>query len=439
MCPQSSISGNRLPEENLRLKSAIEELSILNDIATAISSTQSLESVTNLIVKKCVRHLKAQQGAIQLFDEKSRDGQFHTMIRVKDSHFNKDELRFDAKLTAWMMENKKPLLLNEFKEQSDIQPEGNLHVSISSLLSVPMLAKGRMIGVISLYNKQSADGFSEADKRLLSIIAAQSANVIENTRLLEEEKTLFRIQQELSVASEIQRNLLPHQLPAVNGFDLYAINIPALEVGGDYYDLVRLSESRTAMALGDVSGKGLPAALLMANLQATLRSQLLFCNSPKECVRSANRLLFRSTDPSKFASLFFGILDSSDNTFRYCNAGHNIPVLIQDDEIVLLKEGGVLLGCIEDAVYDEGKVELSKGATLVVYSDGVTEALNSLFIEYGEKRLTRLVSERLELTSEELAREIIRDVNAFSLGMPQNDDITLLVVKRDRQAGEPAV
>jgi len=173
----------RLIEENVRLKSSVEELSILNDIATAIASTQSLNQITNLIVNKCVKNLKSEQGSIQLIDEKDFINPFHTMIRIRDSHI--DPLRFDHQLSELMLTKKKPLIINEFKHEEKIGLQEDSLLKIRSLLSVPMIIKGKMIGILSLFNKESAEGFSDSDQRLLSIIAAQSANVIENSRLFE--------------------------------------------------------------------------------------------------------------------------------------------------------------------------------------------------------------------------------------------------------------
>ena len=203
-----------------------------------------------------------------------------------------------------------------------------------------MIIKGKMIGILSLFNKESADGFNESDQRLLSIIAGQSANVIENSRLFDEEKKLIQIQEEIRVARDIQQNLLPKAIPSINGYDIYAINIPAREVGGDYYDFIKVSENKTAIAVGDVSGKGLPEAIIMANLQATLRGQLLFCECAEDCIKRANNLLFKSTDTSKFVTLFFGILDTEINTLTYCNAGHN-PLFILNGKISKLDKGGL--------------------------------------------------------------------------------------------------
>jgi phosphoserine phosphatase RsbU/P len=431
MCPKSPKEEEQLSKENLRLKSAVEELSILNDIATAIASTQSLDQITNLIVKKCVKHLKSEQGSIQLVDEKDFVNPFHTMIRVKDSQRGMQPLRFDQQISDWMLANKKPMIRNEFKQEEKISLQGDSILKIRSMLSVPMIIKGRMIGILTLFNKESAEGFTEADQRLLTIIAGQSANVIENSRLFEEEKKLMQIQQEIQVASEIQKNLLPQEIPSIEGYDIYAVNIPAREVGGDYYDFIKISETKTAIALGDVSGKGLPASMLMANLQATLRGQLLFCNCAKDCVKRANSMLFRSTDTSKFVTLFFGILDVEQHTLTYCNAGHNEPIFIQNDNKNKLDKGGMLLSIFEQIDYDEEEILFDKGSTLVVFTDGITEAMNEQQEEYGDARLEKLIENNPTVTSQELVTKILSDVQNFSFGVPQFDDITLMVIKRN--------
>jgi len=431
MCPKSPKEEEQLNKENLRLKSAVEELSILNDIATAVASTQSLDQITNLIVKKCVKHLKSEQGSIQLVDEKDFVNPFHTMIRVQDSQRDIQPLRFNQQISNLILSNKKPILINEFHHDEKIFLQNSAEIKIRSLLSVPMIIKGKMIGILSLFNKESESGFTETDQRLLSIIATQSANVIENSRLFEEEKKLMQIQQEIQVASEIQKNLLPKEIPLIEGYDIYAVNIPAREVGGDYYDFIKISETKTAIALGDVSGKGLPASMLMANLQATLRGQLLFCNCAKDCIKRANYMLYKSTDTSKFVTLFFGILDTEKHTLTYCNAGHNEPVFLQRDKKNKLDKGGMLLSVFEQIEYEEEEILFSKGSTLVVFSDGITEAMNESNEEFGEERLYNLIERRVALSSQQLAMEILSDVKNYSAGVPQFDDITLMIIKRN--------
>ena len=431
MWSKSYEEEDQVNKENLRLKSAVEELSILNDLATAIASTQSLNEITNLIVKKCVKHLKSEQGSIQLVDEKDFVNPFHTMIRVMDSQKDVIPLRFDQHIANWMLSDKKPILINEFKSEEKISLQGEFDLKIKSLLSVPMIIKGKMIGILSLFNKVEENGFNENDKRLLSIIAAQSANVIENSRLFEEEKKLVQIQQELQVAKEIQKNLLPKEIPKIDGYDIFALNMPAVEVGGDYYDFIKISDTKTAFALGDVSGKGLPAAMLMANLQATLRGQLLFCNCAKDCIKRANNMLFKSTDTSKFVTLFFGILDTEKHTLTYCNAGHNEPIYFQQEQKVKLDKGGMLLSCFEDTEYDEEEMFFEKGSTLVVFTDGITEAMNIEKEEFSEERLENILVNNLDKTSKLITESILNEVHLHVGNNPQSDDITIMIIKRD--------
>ena len=201
-----------------------------------------------------------------------------------------------------------------------------------SCLSVPLLSKGRMIGLLSVFNKKAEEGFNQDDQRLLSIIATQSAQVIENARLLEEEKALLQIQDELRLAYEIQTQLLPTTNPRINGYDIAGKAIPAKEVGGDYFDFITIDDDRIAFCLGDVSGKGMPAALLMATLQAAVRTQTMLNTPVDDCLIRMNKLLFRSTAAEKFATLFYAVLDTRTHEIRYSNAGHQYPFLFSGGE-----------------------------------------------------------------------------------------------------------
>lgn len=431
MFPETQKEEDRLSIENLRLKSAVEELSILNEIATAIASTQSLDQITKLIVKKCVKHLKAEQGAIQLVDVKDLVNPLHTMIRIHDKT-NDNTLRFNKIISDLIIAKRKPLRINEFNSREVIELSDQSGIRMKSLLSVPMIIKGKMIGILSLFNKESNEGFTEGDQKLLSIIASQSAHVIENSRLFDEEKKLLQIQQELQVARDIQKNLLPKEIPQINGYDIYAVNIPAREVGGDYYDFIKISESKTAIALGDVSGKGLPAAMLMANLQATLRSQLMFCDCAKECIKRANNLLYKSTDVTKFVTLFFGILDSEKHSLTYCNAGHNNPIFLERDKKTELNKGGILLSCMENMNYDEEIIQFDKGSTLVVFSDGITEAMNEKEEEFGDERFTKTLLANRNESSQNIIENTLNAVHKHAGNATQSDDITALVVKRNK-------
>lgn len=236
---------------------------------------------------------------------------------------------------------------------------------------------------------------------------------------------------ELRLARDVQSSLLPLESPKVPGYDIAGRTIPAKTVGGDYFDFIPTGDGRLAIAVADVSGKGLPASLLMANLQATLRSQILLNPPPHECLARANRLLFRSTSPEKFATLFYGILDIQRNLLDFCNAGHTPPLLfLGHTPPRRLDTGGLILGILEDASYMHDNVELKPGNVLVICSDGVTEAISPEGEFYGEERLVDLIQRDQNLSAARLLDSIIADVDAFAAGSQHADDITLVVVKR---------
>ena len=422
---------HKLNDENRRLRAAVEELSILNDIATTISSTLTLEQIIDLIVQKCIKHLEVEQGAVMLLDEKEQQGEFKTMIRKANSTHEVLPFRLDTQLTGWMITHNKPLLINDLSSDDRISVGSGENIPFHSILSVPLSLKGKMIGSINLFNKKGEEGFTDADKRLLTIIAAQSAHVIENARLSEEEKILQLMKEEMRLAYKIQMDLLPSVAPEIEGYDIAGKSIPAKTVGGDYFDFIRITPSCMCVCLGDVSGKGIPAALLMSNLQATLRGQVLQDQTPQACVKKSNLLLFKSTDMDKFATLFYGVLNTETHEFHYCNAGHNYPFLIRaNGETLRLDVGGLVLGALEDFQFEESSIQFMQGDLLVIFSDGISEATNIRDEMFGEERLERLVAGKRGKTAVELIEAILEEVRDHAELTPQSDDMTLVVMKR---------
>ena len=422
----------KLEKENKRLQTSLQELSILNDIATAVSSTLSLNRIIELIVNKCIKHMGVEQSSIMLYDFNNAASPFHTIVRKADVSDFSRPYRFDEQLTGWMLKNQRTLVIDDFKNDTRFYTGNSEGLLINSLLCTPLIFKGKMIGVISVFNKKEGKKFNRDDQRLLSIIASQSAHVIESARLLEEEKQYMSIREELRMAKDIQVNLLPKEIPKIPGYDIKAINIPAREVGGDYYDFISISETRIGFCLGDVSGKGLPAAVLMGNLQATIRGQTLIDSPCRERISRANKLLFGSTDPSKFATLFYGILDFETHKICYCNAGHNYPYLFHNDSSYKrLDIGGILLGCIPDTPYDDTIIQIKPGDNLILYTDGFTEAFNKDEEEFGEERFGEILNNNHHDSSQNLVDKLIEAVRKHSEGEPQTDDMTIMIIKRE--------
>ncbi|NOY79155.1 MAG: SpoIIE family protein phosphatase [Calditrichaeota bacterium] len=421
-----------LEAQNQRLQSSIRELSILNDVALAIRSTLSLNEIIDLIVQKCVKHFQVEQAAVWLLKREAQTPAFQTMVRRADRSRFEKPYRLDAQLTGWMLKYRQPLLINDFSGDPRFNHTKAADFPVHSVLSVPLMVKGELIGLISLFNKKDGTGFSTGDQRLLSILATESAQVIENSRLHEEAQELQRLQEELRTAARIQENLLPKQAPEISGYDLAAVNLPARTVSGDYFDFIPLGDSRLAFCLGDVSGKGMPAALLMANLQATLRSQLLMGLSPADCLRNTNFLLWKNTTSEKFATLFLGILDFEKHRLTYSNAGHDAPFWVRGAQIKRLQAGGIVAGFMESANYEQDAVGFAPEDVLVLYSDGVTETKNGRGEEFGEERLQETIVSLQTGTAAEILEGILANVRSFREVQEQSDDVTLVVVKRER-------
>jgi sigma-B regulation protein RsbU (phosphoserine phosphatase) len=420
--------ANNLEDENRRLKRAVEELSILNEIASAISSTMEVEEITKLILSKCIDRIDVEQGTITLLKESVTDP-FKTFVRVEDSPVKGVPYRLGVSLAGWMLKNQKPLLTNDLVSDPRFKGVDRQEAKIRSMLCVPLKVKNEMIGLISLFNKKKG-AFTPDDQRLLAIIAMQSAQVIENARLYEEEKRLQQMEEDLRTARNIQRSLLPKQNPSLPNVDIVGLNLQAREVGGDYYDFMSLDEDRLGIVIADVSGKGMPAALLMANVQATLRAQTSQDHSPKECVARSNSLLCKSVERGQFVSLFCAVLNVKDRSFTYANAGHCYPLIFdRKGEFRELEKGGLVLGVVDGYPYEEESIVVQPGELVILYTDGITEAFNERNEQFEEERLVKVVQENLHLDASEISEQIVNRVIAFSEGAPQSDDLTLVVMK----------
>lgn len=420
---------DQLKKENQNLHLAVNELMILNDLATAISSVQDVDDIIEQIVIKCIKHLNVEEGTVSLLDRSGDKQTFHTMIRHNDTSATRLPYRMDAGLKGWMLKQRKSFLSNDIEADDRFRFLSDESYPFTSILCVPLIVKGDLIGYLAVFNKKTGL-FSEDDKRLLSIISSQSAQIIENARLLEEEKHLLSLREELKMAHKIQNKLLPDSVPGLSGFDIEAINIPAKTVGGDYYDFIKKNEEQLAFCIGDITGKGMPAAMLMANLQATIRSQILVSDDYSLFMKRTNTLLYNSTEPTKFATLFFGILDAGLSQLTYVNAGHDHPYLIRkNNKSVELEATGLLLAVIEDAEYEVKQMSLLPGDVLLFFTDGITEAMNNQKQEYGLERLRDLAKSLSDQSAENIAANILRDVNSHASGAEQSDDITLIIVK----------
>lgn len=260
-------------------------------------------------------------------------------------------------------------------------------------------------------------------------MAADLKTQMEVVRLTTAEKE--RVQKELEIAKGIQQSFLPEFPPEIDGFDLAALNTPALEVGGDFFDFIPVSLNKWGLVIADVSGKGIPAALFMALSRTMIRANAADRPTAAEAISRANNMISEEDRANMFVTLFYGVLDPVRKTLTYINAGHNPPLILGKNagDVIMLAAKGVALGLMPNIEFEEKEVALHPGDVVILYTDGITEAINRKNEMFGHERIARLVEDHRHLTSREIIKLIEKEVTVYSDGQPQFDDLTLLVVK----------
>ncbi len=420
-------------QELTKLKNAISELSALNQIAGAINVSMSVDKISKVIIDRCLKKVSAEQGTIFLLDEEEKSDQLKTFVRQMDSGVEQIPLRLNLNLTGWIIKNKKILLSNEPKTDNRFMELDFDEIGIRSILAAPLLTRKGLIGVLALFNKSGDGGFSEEDKRFTGIVATQTSSVIENARLFEREKKLITIEEELNIAQNIQRGFLPKGDFVSDSVEICGINIPAKEMGGDYYDIVDLGDERIFISLGDVSGKGMPAALLMANAQAVLRSQLsrVSKDSLPEIAASLNHLIYQFTTPAEYITAIFGYYDGHEGKLHYINAGHLPPIVIGPDGHMRSEEkADLVIGVFPAVEYTPNEIELQSGEFVFICTDGITEAENNEGEQFGDNRLEAFLAGKGGSNASGIKMKLLNELSAFRAGALQSDDITMLLIIR---------
>ena len=298
-----------------------------------------------------------------------------------------------------------------------------------SEMVAPIIANDEVIGVFDLESDE-LNAYSDDDLDVLMLLASQVAIIIEKVMLHEQLIEKKRLEGQLEVARQVQLELLPPNDPQLPGYDISAYNFPTEEVSGDYYDWVRLYDDQIGIVIADVSGKGIPAALLMAFLRASLRAATHVGYATNVSMSKVNYLLWESIERNQFVTAFYGILDASNNTLSYSNAGHNPPLLINArGETRFIEPGEQPLGMFQETRYHEYFLTFKPGDVLVLYTDGVTEARNAAEEEFGRDRLADSVKAAYRLPAKQLISSVERRVMDWTNGLGSNDDVTFFVIK----------
>jgi sigma-B regulation protein RsbU (phosphoserine phosphatase) len=265
---------------------------------------------------------------------------------------------------------------------------------------------------------------------MLNTFANHAVVAIENALYFKDSIEKKDLEKELAVAKKIQETLFPKQIPDFRSVEIAALNLPCREIGGDYYDLLKINDDKLGLAIADVSGKGIPASLLMANLQACLRTLTKANLSSKDIVSRINNLIYENTDEAQYITFFYGELDAKEHKLTYCNAGHNPPILLRNDEPeILLNKGGTVLGWIQNLEYREEEISIHSGDEIILYTDGVTEAINHKDEAFEEWRLKKVLKENAKKPPKIIVDQIINEIKIHIAGSSQTDDLTLVIIK----------
>ncbi len=305
----------------------------------------------------------------------------------------------------------------------------NARKETRSEMVAPIISNTEVIGVFDLESDE-LNAYSEDDLQVLMLLSSQVAIIIEKVMLHQQLIEKKRLEGQLEVARQVQLELLPAKDPQLEGYDISAYNFPTEEVSGDYYDWVKIYDDQIGLVIADVSGKGVPAALLMAFLRASLRAATHVGYAPNISMAKVNYLLWESIERNQFVTAFYGILDATNRTLAYTNAGHNPPLLLdKDGNSEFIERGSLPLGMFNDTRYHEYYLTTKPGDTLVLYTDGVTEASNSLGEEFGKLRLAEAVNRHRHLSARELITAVHKEVIDWTEGAGATDDVTFFVIK----------
>jgi len=424
------LNVQQLQKEIQRLKLAVEELSVLNDLAIAASSSLEVKQMLDIIVQKSIKAVKAEQGSISLVTEQE-DTPFRTLIRQVDRTHDQMPYRVGAHITGWVLKNKQPLMIENLAADRRFQASEQEQKDIRSVLCVPIWSQAKIIGILMMMNKKTQQPFNADDLRLLSIIAVQSGQLIRNSQLQAEAMDKKRLEFELSLARRIQLNLIPKAAPITSHLDIASYFNPAEEVGGDYYDYFSLGDQQIGIVIADVSGHGPSAAMMMTMVKGILHSIVQQFSSAEHSLSEINSIIARIAPREIFITMMFLIFDLNKKVLRFSNAGHN-PIIYfnhQTQSCQLVELKGCALNLLKNCDYELKEIAFQPNDLFLIYTDGVTEAADENHELFEEARLIQAIEEAASKSADDIIHLIKSSLLKFTGQVKQTDDVLIIAIK----------
>ena len=405
-------------------------LALISKVGITLLASATLNETLEQIVTLVFEAVPADRCLIMMRDEGSEDLRV-AVARLRDRIGEVGEIRVSRNVLDEVVIRGKSVLTSDAQHDPRFASGTVVLQGVRSVLAVPLGVSDKVFGIIYADSPIAEGRFTEDHLKVLTTLASVAAIRVENARLAEARLERERFERELALASEIQQRFQPTAPPHVPGYELQGISFPCYEIGGDYYDFIEREDGRLVIALGDVSGKGTAAALLMSSLHAAIHAQSASHDSLVATISAVNRYLADNIPANRFVTLFYAELDPQSGALSFLNAGHNPPLIVHSAGTVeQLASGGLPLGIKPDAEYREGRTQMQKGDVLCIYSDGVTEAVSPTGEEFGATRLYEVVSRNIEASAAGIRDRIESSLTKFAQGTSAADDITLVIVKR---------
>ena len=419
---ENGVVFQEIKDVNRRLDKKIQELNTVFEIGKELNATLDTEKIINLLGFALMGELMAQRCMI-LVDDKGA-------LRLQMSKGFKSSADLQTAeqpaIQQALRKIRQPLFVRDVGDEGLKPWLNDLQIAIVS----PLYSQDELRGVVLIGEKITRAAFHPDEMDFITTLGNTALISLENARLFGETLEKQRLEEELGIARQIQQRLLPKEPPKLSDFEIAALNVPTYSVGGDYFDYFAIDDHRYIISIADVSGKGIPAALLMSNLQATLHA-MLFAELPlHQIVARINTLLYQNTTYDKFITGFVGILDLRERSFLSVNAGHNFPYLVHaNGDMETLEKGGLLLGMIPDMAYEMETHHLLPGDWVFLYTDGISEAMNVSEEEFTEARIEAVLRQNLQAGAPDMIRAMSDAVKHHTAGAPQSDDITMIAIK----------
>jgi serine phosphatase RsbU (regulator of sigma subunit) len=412
---------------------ATDRTALLFRLSQTFNSTLDLDTVLNTVIDEVIAAIRAERGFVML---RERDGRlvFRAARGLDRRTIEAPEFQISRGLVERVVQEGQPRLASDAQSDEWLRERTSVWLlGLRSILCVPLQVKRETIGAIYVDNRFHAGIFTEADLQFLSAIAASAAIAIENARLYQVAVDQGRLERELQVARAVQASLLPAHPPRFEGWDIATSWQPMRGVAGDYFDFILSEDGRQlGLVIGDVTDKGMPAALFMALTRSTVRASVARGLAPAESITHANRLIAGDSTNGMFVTLFYGCLDLASGDLAYVNAGHNPPMLYRANQrdLIEFERTGMALGVFAENTYGEQFVALAPGDLLFLYTDGITDAMNAAGEPFGRERLREVVAGHCDAASQELLAAVEAALSRFTDAAAPIDDITMMAVRR---------